>query len=76
MYIRIKRSKTTYFLQCDPTETIMDIKQKVYALIDQPVTDQRLTLMSTGEVLDDSKTLADQKVLIIKPCIFGNNLHF
>lgn len=64
MYIRVKRSKTTYFLQCDPTETIMDIKQKVYALIDQPVNDQRLTLMTTGEVLDDSKTLADQKVLI------------
>lgn len=63
MYIRVKRSKTTYFLQCDPTETIMDIKQKVYALIDQPVNDQRLTLMTTGEVLDDSKTLADQKVL-------------
>ncbi|KAL8145243.1 uncharacterized protein LOC141706871 [Apium graveolens] len=62
MYIRVKRSKTTYFLQCDPTETIMDIKQKVYALIDQPVNDQRLTLMATGEVLDDSKTLADQKV--------------
>lgn len=62
MYIRVKRSKTTYFLQCDPTETVMDIKQKVYALIDQPVNDQRLTLMTTGEVLEDSKTLADQKV--------------
>lgn len=76
MYIRVKRSKTTYFLQCDPTETIMDIKQKVYALIDQPVNDQRLTLMATGEVLDDSKTLADQKVLSINPCTFGTNLHF
>lgn len=76
MYIRVKRSKTTYFLQCDPTETIMDIKQKVYALIDQPVNDQRLTLMTTGEVLEDSKTLADQKVLSINPCTCGNNLHF
>lgn len=76
MYIRIKRSKTTYFMQCDPSETIMDIKQKVSALIDQPVNDQRLTLMSTGEVLDDSKTLADQKVSSIKPCMSRNNLHF
>ncbi|KAF8389245.1 hypothetical protein HHK36_025938 [Tetracentron sinense] len=62
MYIRVKRSKTTYFLQCDPTETILDIKQKLHALIDQPVNDQRLILVATSEVLDDSKTLADQKV--------------
>ncbi|KAA8522840.1 hypothetical protein F0562_009263 [Nyssa sinensis] len=62
IYIRVKRSKTTYFLQCDPTETILDIKQKLHALIDQPVNDQRLILTESGEVLDDSKTLADQKV--------------
>ncbi|KAM7508359.1 hypothetical protein LguiA_018812 [Lonicera macranthoides] len=62
MYIRVKRSKTTYFLQCDATEKILDIKQKLHVLIDQPVDDQRLILMATGEVLDDSKTLADQKV--------------
>ncbi|KAJ0591883.1 putative Ubiquitin-like domain-containing protein [Helianthus annuus] len=63
MYIRVKRNKTTYFLQCDATEKILDIKQKLHDLIDQPVNDQRLILVSTGEVLDDSKTLADQKVL-------------
>lgn len=64
MYIRVKRSKTTYFVQCDPTEKILDIKQKLHTLIDQPVNDQRLILLATGEVLDDSKSLADQKVLI------------
>ncbi|KAK9144348.1 hypothetical protein Sjap_004251 [Stephania japonica] len=62
MYIRVKRNKTTYFVQCDPTETILDIKQKLCSLIDQPVNDQRLILRATGEVLEDSKTLADQKV--------------
>ncbi|KAL9445489.1 hypothetical protein AB3S75_018479 [Citrus x aurantiifolia] len=62
MYIRVKRSKTTYFIHCDPTETILDIKQKLHALIDQPVNDQRLILVGTGDVLEDSKTLADQKV--------------
>ncbi|KAI7756337.1 hypothetical protein M8C21_007892, partial [Ambrosia artemisiifolia] len=62
MYIRVKRNKTTYFLQCDATEKILDIKQKLHDLIDQPINDQRLILVSTGEVLDDSKTLADQKV--------------
>ncbi|OVA16564.1 Ubiquitin domain [Macleaya cordata] len=62
MHIRVKRNKTTYFVQCDPTHTILDIKQKLHTLIDQPVNDQRLILSATGEVLDDSKTLADQKV--------------
>ncbi|GKA49832.1 polyubiquitin 9 [Tanacetum coccineum] len=62
MYIRVKRNKTTYFLQCDATEKILDLKQKLHNLIDQPVFDQRLILVATGEVLDDSKTLADQKV--------------
>lgn len=63
MYIRVKRLKTTYFIQCDPTETILEIKQKLHNLIDQPVNDQRLIVVETGEVLDDSKTLADQKVV-------------
>ncbi|KAL9259206.1 viral Ubiquitin-like protein [Drosera capensis] len=62
MYIRVKRFKTTYFLSCDPTETILDIKQKLESLIDQPVDDQRLILTATGVVLEDSKTLAEQKV--------------
>ncbi|KAJ6846307.1 uncharacterized protein M6B38_279690 [Iris pallida] len=62
MYIRVKRGKTTYFLQCDPTETTLDIKQKLQGLIDQPINNQRLTLVSTNEILDDSKTLANQKV--------------
>ena len=65
MYIRVKRSKTTYFIQCDPTETTLDIKQKLHTLIDQPVNDQRLILLNTGEILEDSKTLADQKVQVI-----------
>ncbi|XP_044471096.1 uncharacterized protein LOC123200063 [Mangifera indica] len=62
MYIRVKRNKTTYFIQCDPTETILNIKQKLHTLIDQPVNDQCLILVGSGEVLEDSKTLADQRV--------------
>jgi len=65
MYIRVKRSKTTYFIQCEPTETILNVKEKLQNLIDQPATDQRLILVGTGEVLEDSKSLADQKVLIL-----------
>ncbi|CAN1326018.1 hypothetical protein LINPERPRIM_LOCUS33681 [Linum perenne] len=62
MYIRVKRNKTTYFIQCDPTEKTLEIKQKLNAIVDQPVNDQRLILMPSGEVLEDSKSLADQKV--------------
>ncbi|EXC30157.1 hypothetical protein L484_008487 [Morus notabilis] len=57
MYIRVKRNKTTYFIQCEPTETVLDIKQKLHVLIDQPVNDQCLTLMNdgqTGQVENDA----------------------
>ena len=62
MYIRVKRMKATYFIQCDPTETVLDVKQRLCTLIEQPVSNQRLILMSTEEVLEDSKSLAEQKV--------------
>ncbi|KAF2310436.1 hypothetical protein P3X46_031733 [Hevea brasiliensis] len=62
MYVRVKRNKTTYFIQCDPTEKILEIKQKLQVLIDKPVNDQRLISLSNGELLEDSKTLAEQKV--------------
>lgn len=62
MYIRIKRNKTTYFIQCDPTETTLNIKEKLEAIIDKPANDQRLILLESREVLLDAKSLADQKV--------------
>nr|KYP31408.1 hypothetical protein KK1_048294 [Cajanus cajan] len=62
MYIRVKRSKTTYFIRCKPSDKTLDIKQKLQELVDQPANNQRLILHGTGEVLEDSKTLADQKV--------------
>lgn len=62
MYIRIKRGKTTYFIRCKPSDKVLDIKLKLEELIDQPANDQRLSLPDTGEILEDSKTLADQKV--------------
>ncbi|GAA0170800.1 hypothetical protein LIER_24984 [Lithospermum erythrorhizon] len=62
MYIRVKRNKTTYFLQCDPIDKVLQIKQKLHALIDQPLFDQRLFLMPSQLLLDDTRTLADQQV--------------
>ncbi|WVY97173.1 hypothetical protein V8G54_029324 [Vigna mungo] len=62
MYIRVKRSKTTYFIRCKASDKTIDIKQKLQELVDQPTNNQRLILPGNGEVLEDSKTLADQKV--------------
>ncbi|XP_029121879.1 uncharacterized protein [Elaeis guineensis] len=73
MYVRVKRNKTTYFVQCDPTETTLDIKQKLQNLIDQPSNNQRLTLVATNDVLDDSKTLAEQKTTMsLRKCTLHN----
>ncbi|KAJ4815549.1 Ubiquitin-like superfamily protein [Rhynchospora pubera] len=62
MYIRVKRAKTTYYIQCDPTEAVLSIKQKLHALIDELPTNQKLVLRATQAVLDDSSTLAEQGV--------------
>lgn len=29
IYVRIKRKKTTYFIQAKPTDTILELKQKI-----------------------------------------------
>jgi len=35
MYIRVKRKKTTIFLTVEPTDTVLEVKQKLQALIDK-----------------------------------------
>ena len=52
----------TYFLHVEPSDSILEVKEKLQALSEQPVDQQRLTLVSTGQVLEDGKTLAEQKV--------------
>ncbi|MCO5553606.1 hypothetical protein L7F22_007131 [Adiantum nelumboides] len=62
MFIRVKRKKTTFFLHCEPSETTLEIKSKLQVLTDHDVDIQRLILVSNQQVLEDAKTLADQKV--------------
>ena len=62
MFIRVKRKKSTYFVNCEPSETVVDIKQKLHALTDVAADQQRLILLSSRVVLDDHKSLANQKV--------------
>ena len=35
MYIRVKRKKMTMFLHVEPTDTILEVKQKLQELVDQ-----------------------------------------
>lgn len=60
MYVRVKRQKQIFFLHVEPSETVLEIKQKVQALTEKPADDQRLFL--DGLNLDDAKTLAEVKV--------------
>eukprot|EP00882_Tetradesmus_deserticola_P008288 GHRQ01008738.1.p1 GENE.GHRQ01008738.1~~GHRQ01008738.1.p1 ORF type:complete len:119 (+),score=50.12 GHRQ01008738.1:586-942(+) len=67
MYIRVKRQKTTVFLQVEPTDTVLEVKQKLQALLDKAP--GKLQLLkevreASGQYLplDDAKKLADLKV--------------
>lgn len=35
MYVRVKRQKTTYFLHVEPTDTVLEVKQKLQELVDK-----------------------------------------
>lgn len=35
MYVRVKRQKTTYFLHVEPTDTVLELKQKLQELVDK-----------------------------------------
>ena len=65
MFIRVKRKKTTFFLHCEPSETILEIKSKLQVLTDHDVDIQRLILLSRLQPLEDAKTLADHQVTIV-----------
>ncbi len=35
MYVRIKRRKLTIFLQVEPTDTVLEVKQRLQTLVEQ-----------------------------------------
>jgi hypothetical protein len=54
MYVRVKRAKTTMFLHVEPTETVLELKQKIQAATDSddkpggvPIDRQRLLMGPT-----------------------------
>eukprot|EP00198_Chlamydomonas_reinhardtii_P004821 XP_001694157.1 predicted protein [Chlamydomonas reinhardtii] len=60
MYVRVKRQKTTYFLHVEPTDTVLEVKQKLQELVDQPPESQQL--FKGQAVLEDARKLIDLKV--------------
>lgn len=60
MYIRVKRRKQTFFLHVEPTDTILEVKQKLQELLEQSPEKQQLHKGSV--LLEDAKKLADLKV--------------
>eukprot|EP00891_Asterochloris_glomerata_P003937 jgi/Astpho2/3937/e_gw1.00063.222.1_t len=60
MYVRIKRKKVTVFVHVEPTWTVLEIRQKVQELLQQPLESQRL--YKDGTLLEDARKLADLKI--------------
>jgi len=60
MYVRVKREKITYFIQADPSDTILELKEKLQELIDQLPEEQRLLKDDTP--LEDAKSLAEYRI--------------
>ncbi|KAI5080620.1 hypothetical protein GOP47_0003803 [Adiantum capillus-veneris] len=62
MYLRVKRQRTTYFVHCNSGDSGGEVKAKLQALSCHPARQQRLILLPSRRILDDSRTLAQQQV--------------
>mmetsp|Transcript_31209 Transcript_31209/g.83737 ORF Transcript_31209/g.83737 Transcript_31209/m.83737 type:complete len:107 (-) Transcript_31209:8-328(-) len=62
MYIKIKRQRQTIFLNCEPGDTIISLKQKIKAINSVPAEDQRLIVPEDKVVCDDNKTVRECKL--------------
>lgn len=60
MFVRVKRKRTTIFLHVEPTDTILEVKQKLQELVDQSPESQQL--FKNGTLMEDAKKLSDLKV--------------
>ncbi|KAJ9505693.1 hypothetical protein QJQ45_024222 [Haematococcus lacustris] len=60
MYVRVKRKKQTIFLHVEPTDTVLEVKQKLQELVDQPPENQQL--LKGTMLLEDAKKIAEMKV--------------
>lgn len=62
MYVRVKREKTTLFVQVAPTELVLEVKEKVESVLGHRARDMQLLTPTSDSVLDESKSLEAQRV--------------
>ncbi|XP_031549841.1 elongin-B-like [Actinia tenebrosa] len=57
VFLMVRRSKTSVFLDCKESTTVMDVKKMIEGILKRPPEEQRL--FKGDQVLDDNKTLGD-----------------
>lgn len=62
MYIRAKRTNQTIFLSVEPSDNGASIKKKISSITKSPVDSIRLLSNPDHRVLEDDKTIADNKI--------------
>ncbi|KXJ29095.1 elongin-B isoform X2 [Exaiptasia diaphana] len=57
VFLMVRRTKTSMFLDCKEGTTVVDVKKMIEGIIKRPPEDQRL--FKDEQILDDNKTLGD-----------------
>lgn len=60
IYIRVKRANQTVFLYAEPSDSVGDVKNKLFHINKVPV--ENLRLIFNNSPLEDNKTLGDYKI--------------
>jgi hypothetical protein len=55
-HVRVKRDKTTLFIECQGTDTVISLRHKIAAILNKSAKELRLT--SKEQLLEDPSTLA------------------
>jgi hypothetical protein len=64
MYVRLKRQKQTYFLHCEPSDTVKSLKEKVTAINNQPTEGIGFYTATDSDIqLSDDATLQSSNVV-------------
>ena len=62
MYIRVKRERSTYFLEVEASDTVNKVKELLQGLVDGARGVDSMALLKDGSTLDGFKTLVDSRI--------------
>jgi hypothetical protein len=62
MYIRVKRERSTYFLEVEASDTVNKVKELLQGLVDGARGVDSMALLKDGSPLDGFKTLVDSRI--------------